>query len=446
MITRVWIKYRVLAAISIMVVITLIIGFNDWTQVDAQVVTPDTPTQYPPPTNSPVIEVINPYFSIEHLTMPDGTPLAKDIINGPPNPPKGYEAAHTDLIELPADAILLPDFPSYNWVFGCSAVSGSMIAGYYDRTGLPNIYTGPTDGGLMPITDTSWPTWSDGDRTYPSNPLVASKNGVDDRVVRGSIDDYWVRYGSTANDPYITNGWSQHSWGTAIGDYMKTSQSAYSNDDGSTSFYNFYSNAKLTCSAMVGYAIQNYDGTYGRKLFYEARGYTVTDCYNQNTDNNYAGGFSLVNFQAEIDSGYPVLLNLAGHSIVGYGYEGSTIYIRDTWDSHPEHIYTMTWGGEYSGMELLSVSIVHPLVSPSAFNKVSPANSATGISTNPMLSWGSSSGATSYEYCYATTTGCTSWTSAGSSTSVGLSGLLNNHTYYWQVRADIGRASCREVF
>jgi hypothetical protein len=182
---------------------------------------------------------------------------------------------------------------------------------------------------------------------------------------RGSIDDYWVSYDSTDNDPYITNGWAQHSWGTAIGDYMKTSQSAspYNNTDGSTKFFNYTSNsAKLTCSTMVGGGIANEDGTYGRKLFYEARGYTVSDCYNQRTDNSISGGFSLANFQSEINAGNPVLLNLAGHSIVGYGYEGSTIYIRDTWSSDPGFNPTMIWGTSYQGMPLLSVSVVHPVV------------------------------------------------------------------------------------
>jgi len=37
--------------------------------------------------------------------------------------------------------------PAFNWVFGCSSVSGSMIAGYYDRNGWSNMYTGPTNGG-----------------------------------------------------------------------------------------------------------------------------------------------------------------------------------------------------------------------------------------------------------------------------------------------------------
>ena len=72
---------------------------------------------------------------------------------------------------------------------------------------------------------------------------------------------------------------------------------------------------------------------------------------------------------------------------------------------------------------------------PGAFNKTSPANGAISQPTNPTLSWGTSSGATSYEYCYAITTGCTSWTSVGTATSVGLSGLSNSQIYYWQVRA-----------
>jgi hypothetical protein len=249
------------------------------------------------------------------------------------------------------------------------------------------MYAGPTNGGVMPLTnDASWGSWFDGDETYPNNPLIASHNGVDGRGTLGSIDDYWVQYGSSASDPYITGGWPQHTWGTAIGDYMKTSQSAYSNTDGSTLFYTWTTNpGRLTCSDMVVNDIDDLDGTYGRKLFYEARGYTIGDCYNQKTDNN-SGGFTLALFQAEIDAGNPVLLNLAGHSIVGYGYEGSTIYIRDTWVNDPSVIRTMTWGGSYSGMALLSVSVVH-LVPPAAANitylplvvKPSPNHNPTDI-------------------------------------------------------------------
>jgi len=67
---------------------------------------------------------------------------------------------------------------------------------------------------------------------------------------------------------------------------------------------------------METYGIHTNDGTYGRKLFYEARGYTVTDCYSQSTDNIIAGGFSFSQFMAEIDAGRPVMLNLDGHTVV----------------------------------------------------------------------------------------------------------------------------------
>lgn len=325
----------------------------------------------------PEVEVVSPYLSIVHQTMADGKAVSGYVINGPPAPPPGFERESNASIQLSPSAVSLTNFPSYKWVFGCSAVSGAMIAAYYDRGAYPNMYTGRTNGGLMPLTDTSWPTWpvdaSDPDdiHRYPNNPLIASHKDIDGRGTKGSIDDYWVSYLSIENDPYI-GSWTQHTWETAIGDYMKTSQSAspYLNRDGSTVFYTYTSNPKrFTCSDMEFYIKDDEDGTYGRKLFYEARGYTVTDCYNQNTDNN-AGGFSLADFKAEIDAGHPVLLNLAGHSIVGFGYDGSTVFLRDTWDNDPAQIYkSMQWGGSYDGMDLLSVSIVH-LQASTLVNKV----------------------------------------------------------------------------
>jgi hypothetical protein len=56
---------------------------------------------------------------------------------------------------------------------------------------------------------------------------------------------------------------------------------------------------------------------------------------------------------------------------------------------------------------------------------------------NPTLSWGVSSGASSYEYCFDTTNdnACSGWTTNGTATSVGLSELSGNTIYYWQVRA-----------
>ena len=317
------------------------------------------------------VQQLNNYFSTQTFVYSDGTSISRDMIKGPPTPPPGYEFERAEVAlpePNPEAGTNTLTVPAYKWVFGCSAVSGSMIAAYYDRNGFPNMYTGPSGGGMMPLTDdngNAWGKWTDvHSDEYPNNPLIASHNGLEGRVTRGSIDDYWVQYFSYGEyaDPYIGN-WTQHTWGDAIGDYMKTSQSAYGNADGSTSFWSYNSSTQLTCANMEtltyqGHTLDTLDGTYGRKLFYEARGYTVTDCYSQRTDNQYAGGFSFAQYKAEIDAGRPVFLNLEGHSIVGVGYDdaSNTVYIHDTWDNIN---HTMTWGGSYSGMQLRSVSIVH---------------------------------------------------------------------------------------
>jgi hypothetical protein len=386
------------------------------------------------------------YFHTETITLPDGKQIYADTISGPPTPPTevGREA-----VELPASdkqagpgPVIALTVPAFDWYMGCSATSAAMIAAYWDRTGYPNMYTGPTDNGVMPMDNSSWGTWTDGDGgVYGQCPLTASRNGLDRRATRGSMDDYWVSYGSTAQDPFVATGGGEHPWGDAIADYMKTSQRAYGNSDGMTTFFTWNLSAGLlTCSDMIVNAIQAHDGTFGRKLFYEARGYTVTDCYNQKTDNMITGGFSFAQYQAEINAGRPVLINLAGHSVVGVGYNvtsGNYVFLHDTWD-YSAHV--MVWGGSYSGLVMRNVSIVNlaaPPTPPNAFGKTAPAGGAYAT-TSPKLAWGASSGATSYEYCFDNknnNTCDTSWYSAAASTTTSLSGLTNNTTYYWQVRA-----------
>jgi hypothetical protein len=227
------------------------------------------PTVTPEPTSE--------YFTSSKVTIDDGRQVERFIIHGPPHPPPG-QVRKTVLLPDSASAlgVVTLTVPAFNWSFGCSATSGSMIAAYYDRNGYPNIYTGLTNGGVMPLDSSSWPSWIDGKGdTYGQCPLTASRKGLDGRSTGGSIDDYWVSYLSKVQDPFITNGWTQHTWGDAIGDYMKTSQSSYGNVDGSTVFYNWSSGTTpLTCSDMASNNI-TVDGTYGRKLFYEAKGYTV---------------------------------------------------------------------------------------------------------------------------------------------------------------------------
>jgi hypothetical protein len=75
---------------------------------------------------------------------------------------------------------------------------------------------------------------------------------------------------------------------------------------------------------------------------------------------------------------------------------------------------------------------------PAAFSKTTPIDSASNQATSLTLTWASSSGATSYEYCYDSTIDslCAgSWITNGSSTSAPITGLSLNTQYEWQVRA-----------
>jgi len=67
----------------------------------------------------------------------------------------------------------------------------------------------------------------------------------------------------------------------------------------------------------------------------------------------------------------------------------------------------------------------------------SPANNATNVSVNPTLQWQSVATATGYEVEISTVTTFATTVFSGTTTNLyqSLSGLINNTTYYWRVRA-----------
>jgi hypothetical protein len=322
----------------------------------------------------------NPYFQTRLEILEDGTELEEIIIAGPPSPPPDSIRPIVTLADphQNGNIHIITSVPGFNWSFGCAATSAAMIAGYYDRNGYTNMYAGSTHGGVMPMDNSYWPVWHDGSAWRNQCPLSATHMGLDGRGTRGHVDDYWVAYESTADDPFITNGWPEHTDADCTGDFMYTNQSTYSVTDGATRFWGYNNNAQLHCATLEGWGEPySIDGTVGLKNFYESRGYTVTDCYYQKTDNQYAGGFSFEQFKAEIDAGYPVMIHVTGHTMVGFGYDDSTneIYLRDTWDYDA---HTMTWGGNYSGMDLVGVSIVHLAPSAGAYYSAQTGNWDTG--------------------------------------------------------------------
>ena len=68
-----------------------------------------------------------------------------DEIIVPGRPPENYRAPIAEVPQPPYDRgiNIIPDVPAFDWCYGCSATSAAMMAGHYDKTIFPNMYTGP---------------------------------------------------------------------------------------------------------------------------------------------------------------------------------------------------------------------------------------------------------------------------------------------------------------
>jgi hypothetical protein len=309
----------------------------------------------------------------------DGREIIEIIVPG--TPPKNYRAP---VAKIPNSAKTIANVPAYDWSFGCTATSAAMISGYYDNMGFPNIYTGPTNNGVAPMDNSSWGRVTINGEVRSKCPLSATMNGMDGRTTRGHVDDYWIKTDSKADDPYITNGWTQHTYGDCTGDFMKTNQSAYGNADGGTTLY-YYSNG-------TPYSGENdHDGAYGFQLFLESRGYSVNTRYTQLIYgyNSNTSGFTFAQYKQEIDAGYPVFIQVKGHTMVGIGYDDATskIYLHDTWDYST---HEMVWGGNYSGLQQWGVTVIH-------LDPVASSLFVIAASPSPLNS-GSISGAGTYNW------------------------------------------------
>jgi len=262
-------------------------------------------------------------------------------------------------------AVLLNYVPAFDWSFGCSATSAAMAAGYYDNNGYPDMYDGPANYGFMPMDNSIWGYASINGENRALCPLSATRNGLDGRTTRGHVDDYWIITNDAGPDPFIINGWPEHTQGECTGDYMRTNQSVFGSSDGATTFVYYVDGSPFSGS--------DGDGAYGLKQFYQSRGYNVVSYYSQyiyGWDGNTLG-FTFNQYKNEINNGRPVMIQIAGHTMLGYGYDdtGNTVYVHDTWD-YSSH--TMTWGGSYADMLHYGVSVVQ--LSPSTAGLVANFN------------------------------------------------------------------------
>ena len=377
-------------------------------------------------------ESANPYEKI--ITDPSGRQLIQAIYPLPP-PKIKVDVATVPDVHIEGAINTLSNVPAFYWSYGCSATSAAMLFGYYDRTGYSDMYTGPTNGGVCPLDNSVW-----GQTNWPSVicgecPLSATHNGIDGRAIKGHVDDYWIDYGNAGPDPYVTNGWAEHTL-DCVGDYMGTNQAKYSNIDGGTMFY-YYTNGDPLYD-YTGSEPTYRDGCHGMRLFAQSRGYTVVTDSNQliqgqGTDPNK--GFTFADFQAEIDAGRPVLIHVTGHTMLGYGYNtiGNIIYVHNTWNYGNDQ---MTWGGTYAGLQHRAVTVIR--LNPPPPNAPSDLI-ATPISSSQInLSWQDNSsdeagfkierktGSGSYSQIATVGAGVTSYSNTG---------LTASTTYYYRVRA-----------
>ena len=272
----------------------------------------------------------------------------------------------------------LTEVPDYGWYAGCFGTASGNLAGFWDRHGMTNFYSGPTGGGLAPLTS------SGGNVGIRS--LWTTKAGVDGRPSNkpGHIDDYYSSGDgntydqSTAADPYVLAGKPEHT-PDCIGDFIGLNQKKWTNMagecDGNIDAYSFVFWDK-TGNQRVNYSHTNTSGQYnpdiqsGYKSWARYRGYDA-DVFTQlssfNPERTTSAGFTYAAVKAEIDAGYPVLCFLQAqnqfsrslpgmpkanpeiHGVMIYGYIEDDpnsgilngVIIRTSWASGGE--YVMEW-------------------------------------------------------------------------------------------------------
>ncbi len=163
--------------------------------------------------------------------------------------------------------------------------------------------------------------------------------------------------------------------------------------------------------------------------------------------NHFEPCYTLTTLASPIAGG-SVTVNTAPNCPGGKYINGSLVQIMAVPNSAADY-WLLNWSGDATGSSNpLSVTLnsdksvtANFMQSPGAFNKSLPVNGTTNLPANPTLSWETSSGADSYEYCLYTTdsTDCDpdsdNWVSTGASTSITLGNLFPSISYHWQVRA-----------
>lgn len=230
------------------------------------------------------------------------------------------------LFSSAAENVMLAEVPDYSWYAGCFGTAAGNLMGYWDRHGLPNLYTGPTAGGVAPLNSDGF---NEGIRS-----MWASRAGFDGRPANqpGHIDDYWRfyvsdgvnSYESTAPDTYLVNGRAEHA-PDSICDFIGASQNKWKDLDGecdgnidayAVTYWEHAGDRRVNYVPPPQGDLAVRDVPSGLRAWTRYRGYEST-VFSQLTDFNptvkAAKGFSFADLKREIDAGYPVMLFLQNY-------------------------------------------------------------------------------------------------------------------------------------
>jgi len=250
----------------------------------------------------------------------------------------------------------IPNVGAYDWWHGCSPTATGMVLGHYDRQG----YGGYGHGNLVPGGEAEIETFYGPPVGWDAfvTHAIASQEHVADFYAAGYLGS-----GDDVPEPW-------HAF-NSMADFMGTSQDAYGNSNGMTTFFNYTDGSPLHWDEVPGLEhegqpILGRSGMYGIMEYIQHSGYDVEVLYNQwilGWDGN-AQGFTLEQYKAEIDAGRPVLIHVENHTMAGVGYDdeiADLILVHDTWTASPG---ALTWGGSYSGLDHFGVTVLEIVPEP----------------------------------------------------------------------------------
>lgn len=265
----------------------------------------------------------------------------------------------------PPANVWIQDTPAYDWHYGCYGGGSGMLFAFWDRNGYPDIYTGPTAGGVAPLTSAG--------TNVSIVALWASKAGLDGRPTNlyGHVDDYYVAYESTSPDPWLSRGVEHDP--DCIGDFIGMSQDKWTNlnsecrgnrDAWAFNFFDTSGARRVNYQPLDGNNAPIRDVQSGYRAFAAWRGYDF-DVFSQLVDiwmdTPPGTGFTFEDVRREIDAGRPILLHLQEqayvasdgynpdiHAFVIVGYEITSsgtqrVRVRTGWSANLNDFQTWTW-------------------------------------------------------------------------------------------------------